>query len=118
MLAAMRRLALLLACVCVLAGTASAALPVPRLIVTEGSGVVVRGIHFLPRERITLTLVAGGRFRQTLFATSRGTFAARFRAATTDECSGYVASARGIHGSRAVTRVTRNCPTQAIPTPR
>ena len=86
------------------------AAPVPRLRVAE-KPFVVRGTNFQPGELIKLTLIAGGTFSRTIRATARGTFVVRFLRASSDECNGYSASARGSNGSRATIRVTRKCTT-------
>lgn len=94
----------------------ASAATLPRLQIAE-KPFVVRGTGFQPRERIKLTLNAGGSFVRTILASSRGSFAVRFVRASSDKCNGYSASALGSNGSRASVRVTRTCSSGAQDAP-
>jgi hypothetical protein len=79
--------------------------------------VKVRGAHFVPGERVRLTLRAGAATRvRTAVASERGSFAVSFgRLAEKDRCSGSVAvTAVGAKGNRAAYRLPgMACPATA-----
>jgi hypothetical protein len=79
--------------------------------------VKVRGAHFVPGERVRLTLRAGAATRvRTAVASTRGSFAVSFgRLAEKDRCSGSVAvTAVGARGDRASYRLPQMaCPAMA-----
>jgi hypothetical protein len=68
----------------------------------------VRGTHFLPRERVKLTL-DGTRTRR-VEADVRGRFVAMFRGAAVDVCDGFTLRAVGSRGSMVRLRaLPREC---------
>jgi hypothetical protein len=79
--------------------------------------VKVRGAHFVPGERVRLTLRAGAATRvRTAVASTRGSFAVSFgRLAEKDRCSGSVAvTAVGARGDRVSYRLPQMaCPAMA-----
>ena len=97
------------------AGTATAATPSLRFL--DLRPVEVRGIGFVPREQVKLTLHAGtDRRTRTVRANARGSFVADFgRLREQDRCSGLVAvSAVGTRGDRASYKLpSMACPTMA-----
>jgi hypothetical protein len=75
----------------------------PRLAIRDTSPLTVRGTHFRPHERVTLTVVYHGRHEKLVRASAAGTFTARFRFSIRG-CAMYRVSARGDEGSRALYR--------------
>jgi hypothetical protein len=82
-----------------------------RLQVGMGTPFVVRGQHFVPGERVAVTISAGQKRTKRTVANSQGGFVVRFRM-TFDRCSaGFIALAVGNRGSRAtVKRPPMLCP--------
>jgi hypothetical protein len=82
-----------------------------RLQVGMGTPLVVRGQHFVPGERVTVTVATGQKRAKRTVANGHGTFVVRFRM-TFERCSsGFIALAVGNRGSRAmVKRPPMLCP--------
>lgn len=73
----------------------------PGLRVVGGPMLVVRGTHFVPGERVKVTVTVGERLSRETVADGRGSFAVRFRTSF-DRCSSSLtALAVGSRGSRA-----------------
>jgi hypothetical protein len=98
------------------AGAASGVAPTVRF--DSLVPVKVHGAHFLPSERVTVTLHAGGtKLARTVRASRAGAIAVDFGGiAERDRCSGSVSIvAAGWRGDRAVYRLpTLVCPTGVI----
>jgi hypothetical protein len=81
----------------------------PRVAVFAGDPVGVRGKHFKPAERVTVTFAAGAALRtdppswryRIVTADAAGGFVARFKEITLTRCTSFVTRARGSLGSRA-----------------
>jgi hypothetical protein len=99
----MRRAVLIgLACISFFgAGIATSATAKPALQIRSLSPFSVRGMHFVPRERVTVTL--GIRVLRVR-ASESGTFVATFRSAMVDPCDGFVVKAVGSKGSIVIFR--------------
>ena len=66
-----------------------------------GASLTVRGVHFVPGERVKITVTAGQRLVKETSADGRGSFSVRFRTSF-DRCSSRLrALAVGTRGSRA-----------------
>ena len=80
----------------------------PTLSMVGSGPVVVTGIRFLPRERVTLRLWTGQqRLSRAVVASPAGKLVARFAGEiTAPQCVGFVVSVQaiGARGSRAVAR--------------
>jgi len=82
--------------------TASAATVQPSLQVRSFAPFSVRGIHFRPYERVTVTL---NQTRvEASIASRTGVVVVTFRQARADRCSGYTLRAVGSKGSRTTLR--------------
>lgn len=89
----------------------SAARPRPAALELESTTpLVVQGVRFGAREPVVLTLAAE-RLRRTtaLRASTKGTFATRFRRVRLDRCVSFTVRAVGARGSRAVLRFAPGC---------
>jgi hypothetical protein len=81
----------------------------PTLAVTSAAPFTVRGAHFVPAERVTVTATVRGRHVRRVVANARGAFIARFRGVSVDRCQGWIVTARGNHGSRAALKIRPLC---------
>jgi hypothetical protein len=72
--------------------------------VIDRSPVVVRGLRFLPAERVTVRVsVRGGpRVSKTIRAGAAGSFTARFLSLRLGQCAAFTVNATGARGSRGV----------------
>jgi hypothetical protein len=98
--------------VLLVAGSLVAAAPAakrhPRLTVVDQRPLVVRGVGFLPRERVTLEATAGDQQAAKIVrATATGVFTARFDAITDASCSPFTVTAAGARGTTAASRRLR-----------
>ncbi len=85
--------------------TASSARSQPVLRVLRVDPFVVRGVHFRPRERVLVRVIAdGGRHFRRVRADRRGVFVVTLRGVRIERCEGYYVIAIGAKGSRAVTK--------------
>lgn len=93
-------------------GTAPAR-PVLRLV--DSAPVVLRGSHFLPRERVLVRLTVGELKRaKNVRATAAGRFSAVFSSVSYDRCAAHLSAvATGRGGSRASLKL----PQPACPPP-
>ena len=109
----MRRLGVLVA-VCLTAVGAAAASPAHRpTLRISTSPLVVRGVSFLAREHVRVTVsTAGTHVVRRTTTTSRGTFSVNAGALAFDPClDGLVATAVGASGDRATAKLPqRECP--------
>ena len=82
----------------------------PAVGLADSQPLTVRGVHFLRRERVIVSVLVYGRGRGTrsVTATSAGTFSARFDALSVGACDAYVLRAVGARGSSA--RLNRQLP--------
>ena len=92
----------------------AAASPRPSLTVTSGAPFTVRGVHFVPAERVTVVALVRGRHVRHVVASAKGTFTARFRVSV-ERCQGWIVTARGNHGSRAYLKLQPMCPPAGAP---
>ena len=71
--------------------------------VIDRDPVVVRGLRFLPSERVTVRVaVRGGpRVAKTVRAGAGGGFTTRFASLSLGQCAAFTVSATGARGSRA-----------------
>ena len=77
----------------------------PTLSAVSLSPLKVRGVHFQPRERVTVRLRSEGVARSSVVrATKAGAFAVVFRGFSAERCTVYVVTARGDLGSKASLR--------------
>jgi hypothetical protein len=83
-----------------LAGAAAAASTRPTLALPDRAPLRVVGVHFKPRELVTVIVVQGARHERRVRATANGRFSVRFRLSL-QECAKWAVSARGNGGSRA-----------------
>jgi hypothetical protein len=91
-----------------LVAAAPAAKRQPRLTIVNESPLVVRGIGFLPRERVTLRATAGDQQAAKIVrATPTGVFSARFETIPDASCSPLSVSAAGARGTTAAARRPR-----------
>jgi hypothetical protein len=95
---------IMLAVVVAALATAVPALAAGPSVRVATSPFTVRGAGFLPAERVTVYVAAGAERSKTAVATSRGTFAVRFRSLEVGACESYVVRAVGNRGSRASVR--------------
>ncbi len=72
----------------------------PRLLLARGAPLVLRGVHFIPEERVRVTVRTERRLSKTVTAGATGTFVVRF-ATSYDRCLGLAAVGVGDRGSRA-----------------
>ena len=79
------------------AGSAAGA----RLAVIGVSPLAVRGVGFVPRERVRVVATVDGTTTRWSRAGSNGTFVVRFSGVTIPTCTGFVVRAFGAAGSRA-----------------
>ena len=90
----------------------------PRLQLLDRDPLVVRGVGFNARGRVVATAVtlAGPHVVRTR-ANARGTVVVRFRALTTDPCSGaFVVRLKGASGALAALKLSlRECPQLDMP---
>ena len=76
-----------------------------KLQIVRGATLVVRGTHFVPGERVVVSVTAQRNASKRMVADARGIFVARFRISF-DRCSsGLNALAVGDRGSRARLRL-------------
>jgi hypothetical protein len=100
-----RSLALLGLVVALAAASSAAAGGEPRLQVRTLVPFSVRGVHFRPTERVTVTL--NGSFAKRVRADASGMFAATFSSVAVSRCDGYRVTAIGSKGSSAKLRAAR-----------
>jgi hypothetical protein len=79
------------------------------LSLTNLSPLTVRGVGFVPRERVAVLAFASGRYSRTVTAGAGGAFTVRFAKAHVERCGSYVIQARGNRGSRAFLKVMPEC---------
>jgi hypothetical protein len=84
----------------------------PALTVARTRPFEVHGLAFHARERVsvTLSLSSASSVVRRVRATAAGTFVTGFGTAAPSRCSGYVVTARGRAGSRAVLKLRPLCP--------
>jgi hypothetical protein len=85
------------------AATASGTTTSPAVLVTSKAPLTVRGLHFRPGERVTVTLLMRGprtAVRRTA-ATATGGFRATFATVSVGDCDSFAVRAVGNLGSRA-----------------
>jgi hypothetical protein len=69
----------------------------------------VRGLGFVPSERVTVVASLRGRHVRHVTADRKGTFTARFRHLSARRCDGWFVNAAGDRGSRASLRLMPMC---------
>lgn len=67
----------------------------------RGAPLELRGVHFIPGERVRVRVVAEGSKTRRVTANGSGGFVVQFPTVTYDRCSGLLALAIGSRGSRA-----------------
>jgi hypothetical protein len=73
-----------------------------KLQLTDRGPLTLKGIRFLSRERVRVTVTMDGHpYVRWVRASRPGTFAVRFGDVHVDRCSGFIARAVGNGGSRA-----------------
>ena len=76
----------------------------------KGVPLTLRGAHFLPRERVRVTVTSELKRTKLVTASATGTFVVSFQAAF-DRCNGLLALAIGSQGSRARLKMPQlGCP--------
>lgn len=103
------RLALVLGTAVTLLAVAPAAAGGPTLQVTSTSPVTVRGVLFIPSERVTVVAQVKERHVLEVTADATGTFIARFPDVSLGPCSVYIIRATGSRGSKAILRSVPEC---------
>lgn len=99
----MLRGALVAAPLLAVASTALAAAVKPVVRIVDTDPVVVRGVNFGARERVTVQFVIRGGERATRLvrASDRGGFTTTFTSLTVTQCDAFTVRALGWRGSRA-----------------
>ena len=106
-------LGLVIACALGAAGFGLAAAREPRLSITDPQPLTIRGVEFVPGERVMVTATIRVRRTRTVFADIRGRFVVRFRGLSVlDTCEDYVIKALGNRGTRAAIKVKVVCPVE------
>jgi hypothetical protein len=96
-------IALVAALVCMLpagAGAESVARK-PALRLVNASPLEIRGLRFVPKERVRVMVLDAGSASRQVSADAQGTFVASFQEASVDRCSALSVLAVGSRGSRA-----------------
>ena len=106
-------LGLVIACALGAASFSLAATREPRLSITDPQPLTIRGVEFVPGERVVVSARIHVRRTRTAFADVRGRFVVRFRGLSVqDTCDDYVIRALGNRGTRAAIRVKTVCPVE------
>ncbi|TMI99272.1 MAG: hypothetical protein E6H01_11335 [Bacillati bacterium ANGP1] len=87
----------------------SAAAGSAALQVTGPSPLTIRGVFFVPSERVTVVAHVKGRYVMEVTADKAGTFTARFTGVSLSHCLGYTVRATGSRGSHAYLRSLPEC---------
>jgi hypothetical protein len=81
----------------------------PALQVTNPSPFTIRGVLFVPSERVTVVAHVKGRHVMEVTADGAGTFTARFDGVSIGYCLAYTVRATGSRGSNASLRSLPEC---------
>jgi hypothetical protein len=73
----------------------------PTLNLQRGDPLTLRGAHFVPAERVAVSVRSDQRQTKRVTANDRGVFVVSFPRVTYDRCQGLSARAVGSRGSRA-----------------
>src|SRR5690348_9340635 len=104
------RLVVLAGAVALVAASQAAATASPRLeLLRRDAPFTVRGLGFVPREHVTVTIVAPVRRSMRVVTSRSGAFLVRLDVSV-DRCSALVVRAAGSRGDRAVLRPQPQCP--------
>jgi hypothetical protein len=79
--------------------------PAPSVTLAARSPVTVRGLHFVAREWVRVTVVADSRMSRRVQAGTTGAFAVRFPDLVLGRCAGLGIRAVGSQGSIAVAKL-------------
>jgi len=82
----------------------------PALRIMKSAPFVLRGSHFQPAERVTVTLAGRSMHRRTATAGATGAFTVTFLGVSASRCSIYGFHAVGDRGSAASLRTATDCP--------
>lgn len=114
-LVAMRKLALLFVLLAVSPVAQAGASRTGHVAVVDRKPFTVRGGGFLPNERVTLVVFAGGRHVRMLKAGARGGFRSVFSGLLIGACEAYALRATGDQGTVATLKATPECAPSADP---
>ncbi|MHB8642450.1 MAG: hypothetical protein ACYDA3_06160 [Gaiellaceae bacterium] len=81
----------------------------PTVTITSMSPAVVRGVGFVPRERVTVTVSAKGSRTRAVTAGATGAFRIRFAGFSIPRCTVYGVRAKGNRGSFVSWKVVTMC---------
>jgi hypothetical protein len=73
----------------------------PALRLVSASPLTIRGLRFVPKERVRVIVLEAGSATRRVSADAQGTFVASFQEASVDRCSALSVLAVGSRGSRA-----------------
>jgi hypothetical protein len=98
-------LATVAAAAAAIASAATATRVAPSLSVAARQPVAIRGVHFLPRERVVVTATADDTQTARVRANASGSFLVSFPGMVLDRCTGLRVRAAGSRGSIALLKL-------------